>query len=267
MEPPLITYVQNPPIADLYRAFINGFSDYMIRFDMNETQFEETFLVRDQNQPSRSIVAYADGCPIAVMLSGVAHLDTGWVTRCGGLAVAPDYRHYGIANELMRRFDEHALGTRLLEVIQGNEPALALYERLGYKKVREIMYFQSVPTKTNATFEPESITELFDTYYPSATARPIWQADVRTTQQQTELVRVIEDGMTGALLFCGNSLLDVFGRDEDAEWLLRAAAAFAPVKVTLTSDRPVLLEAARRLGFVQDVIAQFELVKSGGNEP
>lgn len=85
MEPPLITYVQNPPIADLYRAFMNGFSDYMIRFDMNETQFEETFLVRDQNQPSRSIVAYADGCPIAVMLSGVAqdglHVVVAWRSR------------------------------------------------------------------------------------------------------------------------------------------------------------------------------------------
>jgi len=234
---------------------MDGFSDYMIRFDMNEAQFEAVFLVRDQNQPTRSVVAYADGRPVAVMLSGVAHLDTGWVTRCGGLAVAPDYRHLGIAHELMRQFDEQATGKRLLEVIQGNDPALALYDRLGYRVVREIMYFQSVPTA--------SMLELFDTYYPAAAHKPTWQVDVRTTQQQTELVRVVEGEKTGALLFRGNLLLDVFGRDEDAAWLLRAAAAEGPIRLTLTSDRPALLSAARQLGFVQDEIAQFEMIKPG----
>ena len=76
MMHPVITYVQGPPLQDLYRAFMDGFSDYMIRFDMNEARFESVFLVRDQNQPTRSVVAYADGRPVAVMLSGVAHLDT-----------------------------------------------------------------------------------------------------------------------------------------------------------------------------------------------
>lgn len=242
---------------------MDGFSDYMIRFDMDEARFESVFLVRDQNQPTRSVVAYADGRPVAVMLSGVAHLDTGWVTRCGGLAVAPDYRHLGIAHELMRQFDEQATGMCLLEVIQGNEPALALYERLGYRVVREIMYFQSVPTVTNATREQVPIRELFDAYYPAAGHKPIWQVDVRTTQQQTELVRVSEGETSGALLFRENLLLDVFGRDEDAEWLLRAAAAEGPIRLTLTSDRPALLMAARHLGFVQDEIAQFEMSKPG----
>lgn len=260
---PVITYVQHPPLQDLYRAFMDGFSDYMIRFDLDEARFESVFLVRDQNQPTRSVVAYADGRPVAVMLSGVAHLDTGWVTRCGGLAVAPDYRHLGIAHELMRQFDEQATGMRLLEVIQGNEPALALYERLGYRVVREIMYFQSAPTETNTTRERVPIRELFDTYYPAAGHKPIWQVDVRTTQQQTELVRVSEGETSGALLFRDNLLLDVFGRDEDAEWLLRAAAAEGPIRLTLTSDRPALLMAARHLGFVQDEIAQFEMSKPG----
>lgn len=261
MATPLLSYVQNPPLEDLYRAFMDGFSDYIIHFDMDEARFEEVFLVRDQNQPSRSIVAYAEGRPVAVMLSGVAHLDSEWVTRCGGLAVAPGFRQLGIANELMRRFDEQATGTRLLEVIQGNDRALTFYERLGYGIVREIMYFQSVPMETTATLETEPITALFDAYYPSATHRPIWQVDVRTTQQQAELIRIVEGDMSGALLFRGNLLLDVFGHDEDAEWLLRAAGAVRPIRLTLTSDRPAFVEAARRLGFIQDTVTQFEMIK------
>ncbi|TCI43192.1 GNAT family N-acetyltransferase [Exiguobacterium sp. SH3S2] len=256
-----ISYQQNAPLSDMYQAFMDGFSDYIIRFDMDAAGFESTFLVRDQNQPSRSIVAYADGRPVGVVLSGVAHLETGWVTRCGGLAVSPAFRKIGIARELMRRFDEQATGTRLLEVIQGNDSALALYERLGYETVREIFYFDSVPTETEATRAIEPIVTLFNRYYPSASHRPIWQTDARTTQQRAELVRITEGDKTGALLFRSGVLLDVFGRDEDAEWLLRAAAANGPIKLTLTSDRPALIEAARTLGFKQDAIAQFEMVK------
>lgn len=256
-----ITYQQNAPLSDMYQAFMDGFSDYMIRFDMDESRFEAVFLVRDQNQPSRSIVAYADGRPVGVILSGVAQLATGWVTRCGGLAVAPAFRKFGIARELMRRFDEQATGIRLLEVIQGNDPALALYERLGYEAVREIFYFESGPTETEAIRAIEPIVMLFDRYYPEASHQPIWQTDARTTQQRAELVRVTEGDKAGALLFRADVLLDVFGRDEDAEWLLRAAAANGPIKLTLTSDRPELIEAARTLGFKRDTIAQFEMVK------
>lgn len=256
-----ISYQQNAPLSDMYQAFMDGFSDYVIHFDMDEPRFEAVFLVRDQNQPSRSIVAYVDGRPVGVVLSGVSHLATGWVTRCGGLAVAPAFRKLGIARELMRRFDEQATGTRLLEVIQGNDRALALYEHLGYETVREIFYFQSIPIETEAIRTTEPIVTLFDRYYLEASHRPIWQTDVRTTQQRAELVRVTEGDKAGALLFREDALLDVFGRDEDAEWLLRSAAANGPIKLTLTSDRPELIEAARTLGFKQDSIAQFEMMK------
>lgn len=264
MPIPTISYEQNPSLSDMYRAFMAGFSDYMIRFDMGETEFESIFLVRDQNQPSRSIVSYIDGEPIGILLSGIAHLDSGWRTRCGGLAIAPGYRKLGIAQELMRRFDEQAKGTRLLEVIQGNESALRLYERLDYQIVREIRYYQSELTFSTATLEAIPIAELFERYYPSAVHRPIWQRDVRTTQQQATLIRVTEGERKGALLFRDAVLLDVFGRDEDALWLLQAAASKQPIHVTITSDRVALIDAAETLSFIKDDISQFEMVKAGG---
>ena len=261
MKTQAITYEQNPPISDLYKAFTAGFSDYIIQFQLDETAFEAVFLVRDQNQPSRSIVAYADGAPVGIVLSGIANLDSEWRTRCGGLAISPGYRHRGIAKELMRRFEEDAKGTRLLEVIQGNEPAFSFYKRLGYEVVREIFYFQSIPTESSATLETEPIQTLFDKAYKHAQHEPIWQQDARVTQQSTELVRVSEGEKEGLLLYRGNVLLDLFGRDEDAKWLLRAAASRHPIHMTLTSDRPALLMAAEDLGFVRGEIAQYEMMK------
>ncbi|WP_214774056.1 GNAT family N-acetyltransferase [Exiguobacterium sp. s37] len=255
------TYRQNPPIQDLYRAFMSGFSDYIIPFQFDEQTFEDVFLVRDQNQPSRSIVAYDGEIPVGVVLSGIAHLDSGWQTRCGGLAVAPHVRKAGVATELMRRFEEAAVGNRLLEVIQGNDAAVSLYERLGYETTREILYFQAVSLETNADMTSEPIQTLFDELYPAASHVPIWQRDVRVTQQAAELVKVVEGDRIGFLLYRDHVLLDVFGQAEEAEWLLRAAASRSPLHITLTSDRPEWVEAARRLGFVQDEIAQFEMVK------
>lgn len=256
-----ITYRQNPPIADLYKAFTDGFSDYIVQFDMDEATFESVFLVRDQNQPSRSIVAYVDNRPVGLMLSGIARLETGWVTRCGGLAIAPGYRRLGLAQEFMRRFDMQAEGTRLLEVIQGNDRALRLYYQLGYEVVREIFYYQSVQRDTTATVEPVPIQTLFEKVYPSANHHPIWQRDLRTTQQQATLLRVTEAGRSGFLLLRDHVLLDVFGRDEDAVWLLEAAASSHPLHMTLTSDRPAFIQAAETLGFVKGEIMQYEMVK------
>lgn len=256
-----LTYRQNPPLQDLYRAFMIGFSDYIIPFQFDEQTFEDVFLVRDQNQPSRSIVAYDGEEPVGVVLSGIAHLDSGWQTRCGGLAVAPHVRKLGVATELMQRFEEDAKGTRLLEVIQGNDAALSLYHRLGYKTTREIFYFQAVPLETTAHMTSEPIQTLFDQLYPAAQHVPIWQRDVRVTQQTSELVKVVEGNRTGFLLYRDHVLLDVFGDSEEAEWLLRAAASRAPLHITLTSDRPEWIEAARRLEFDQDEVSQFEMAK------
>lgn len=258
-----ITYKQNPPISDLYKAFMDGFSDYMIQFQLDEPGFESVFLVRDQNQPSRSIVAYADGQPIGVVLSGIANLDSGFRTRCGGLAIAPEFRHLGIAKELMRRFEVQAEGVPLLEVIKGNDPALALYKRLGYEVVREIFYFQSIQTETSATFETEPIQTLFEEAYSTIGHVPIWQQDARVTQQpaDVELVRVKEGEKEGLLLYRGNVLLDVFGEDDDAEWILQAAASRHPIQLTITSDRSSLLSAAKALGFKQGELSQYEMVK------
>ncbi|WP_214742298.1 GNAT family N-acetyltransferase [Exiguobacterium sp. s48] len=257
-----LTYRQNPPLQDLYRAFMTGFSDYIIPFQFDEQTFEDIFLVRDQNQPSRSIVAYDGETPVGVVLSGIAYLDSKWQTRCGGLAVAPHVRKLGVATELMQRFEAEAKGTRLLEVIQGNVAALSLYQRLGYKTTREILYFQAVSLETTANMTSEPIQTLFDEVYPAANHVPIWQRDVRLTQQAAELVKVVEGNRIGFLLYRDHVLLDVFGRAEEAEWLLRAAASRTPLHITLTSDRPEWVEAARRLGFVQDEITQFEMVKN-----
>ena len=55
------------------------------------------------------------------------------------VAVLPDYRRQGIAKEFMRQIEAYAIereaSAMMLEVELANEPAIKLYESLGYMKI------------------------------------------------------------------------------------------------------------------------------------
>ena len=63
-------------------------------------------------------------------------LDEGYISN---VAVGPDYRRAGIADALIDRLltlcREHELSFVTLEVRSGNKPAIALYEKHGFKTV------------------------------------------------------------------------------------------------------------------------------------
>ena len=62
--------------------------------------------------------------------------DEGYITN---VAVFPEYRRQGVAAKLLAVFENFARGNHLafltLEVREGNAPAIALYEKLGFREV------------------------------------------------------------------------------------------------------------------------------------
>lgn len=121
--------------TELFNA---AYEDYVIPFQVDERRlrFIERAFGHDLDA---SLVAVADdGTKI-----GFANLardgSDGWV---GGVGVVPAHRGSGVGEALMRRLHDAARGLGLervwLEVIMENEPALRLYEKLGYERVREL---------------------------------------------------------------------------------------------------------------------------------
>ncbi|MBX2998230.1 MAG: GNAT family N-acetyltransferase [Caldilineaceae bacterium] len=132
-------------ISEICQGFNLGFSDYKY-----STSFDPIGM---QRFLERSGIEIAD---CAVMLAhwddrwrpvGVALLaiegDESW---CGGLAVAPDFRRRRGAERLMHTIQAQARrrgAARLrLEVLAENEPARALYRRLGYVETRELLMWE-----------------------------------------------------------------------------------------------------------------------------
>ena len=81
------------------------------------------------------IVAEVDGkmvgsCGISPMFGRMSHVGV------LGISVKEGYRGIGVGVDLMKEAEKHAIHMRLksvkLEVFENNEPAIALYEKMGY---------------------------------------------------------------------------------------------------------------------------------------
>lgn len=70
----------------------------------------------------------------------------GWTARIAGMGVAPQMRGRGLGERVMREAveDAEARGDRemVLEVFEQNEPAVALYEKLGFRARRRLFGYR-----------------------------------------------------------------------------------------------------------------------------
>lgn len=93
-----------------------------------------------------SLLALAEDGGVLGYLFFTAVLDEGGVDN---IAVRPEARRQGIASALLDAFHrygrEHGLGSLFLDVRPSNQEALALYEKLGYRKVGRRKNYYLVP--------------------------------------------------------------------------------------------------------------------------
>ena len=152
--------------ADLAALFTAAYQGYFVPFAVDEATFGFMVEVFDLDL-TESLVAVDDRGPV-----GLANLGRrGRRTWLGGVGVVPERRRQGIGEVLTRELVERAraLGAdeMVLEVIVENEPAIGLYEKLGFVRVRELEVL-SVAASASGNAEAEDV--------PVAAARSIVRA-------------------------------------------------------------------------------------------
>ena len=115
----------------VHAAFIAAFSDYVVPLSPTREQLLEMFTRRGW-VPEASIAAFDDDQLVAFTLNGVEKnraYDT-------GTGVVPTHRHHGLGREVMRAcyplLREHGCCEYVLEVLEANERAYALYLAEGF---------------------------------------------------------------------------------------------------------------------------------------
>ena len=201
-------------LAQLAALFSAGYEGYYVPIHVDEAAL--AFMVSSWDiDLSRSCVALRDDERLGVTMLGVRG-DRGWI---GGLGVVVGERRSGVGRALMEAVLAHAPAEVSLEVIEQNEPAIGLYESLGFERTRILEVWsltEEPPAAAARTVEP----------------RPLGQSDLPWQRADaslpTEYERIEVDG--GAALIRVNgpriSVLQLEARDESAaEELLAAARA------------------------------------------
>jgi GNAT superfamily N-acetyltransferase len=195
-------------IDELAALFNAGYEGYVVPFRIDASQLEN-MIAAWQIDLARSRVAPGQG----VALLGIRG-DRGWI---GGLGVVPAARRHGVGRALMNAVLAEAPSEVTLEVIEQNEPAIRLYEDLGFERVRilEVWSLDAEPPPADVRdAEPSPVGE---------TDLP-WQRADESLRPGYERLEV--DGGAAVIRGAGGtiSLLQLRAENADAARALVAAA-------------------------------------------
>jgi len=135
-----INSASNYPLPDLTDFLNLGFENYFVPIQFNMSQFV-TMLRKDSIDLDSSRVLLIDDEP-----SGIALITRrGWTSRLAAMGISRQMRGKGAGSWFMekliqeaRQRDDHEM---VLEVIEQNEPAVKLYQKLGFQTVRRLVGF------------------------------------------------------------------------------------------------------------------------------
>ncbi|NTX04101.1 GNAT family N-acetyltransferase [Myxococcus sp. CA040A] len=220
---------------------------------------------------------------ISLMESRVARVDGEWaglvlmarrgrVSRVAGMGIIPSRRGQGLGGEMLRPLmaEARARGDArmVLEVIEQNAPAVKLYERLGFRRVRRLVGFVGTPTPESGALEEVGLQEcarLLPDGLP-------WQLDAATVRGLSSPARAFRLGPACAVvadisaptLGVRSFVVEPESRGQGAGLrLLRALAAAHPGKALAVSA--VVPEGLCErfflgAGFTHPALSQLELV-------
>jgi len=123
--------------AELAATFTAGYEGYFMPLAVDADAFR--FLARSFDYDLDASRVVRDGNESVGLVMVARRGEDGWI---GGVAVVPDLRRTGLGRQLMEAAaaEARARGVKQLwlEVLVQNTPAIGLYERLGYERVREL---------------------------------------------------------------------------------------------------------------------------------
>ena len=200
--------------AKLYDAFIEAFSDYVVPFALTETQFRNHINLNAVDL--ERTVGYVEGDRLAgFSLNGFGEWDGRSTVYDAGTGVVPARRRQGVSKAMfdlmLPIFVEQGIEQFLLEVVTTNTGAISLYEKLGFRPVRELALLQCDGEINSPIQAPQDveIREIEDPDWHHLTTfwdgKPSWQNSVNAIDRSRKLKRILgaysNDKCVGYIIF------------------------------------------------------------------
>jgi ribosomal protein S18 acetylase RimI-like enzyme len=250
------------PPADRAELFNAGYEGYLVPFHLDVAALEFMDDAFDLDLDA-SRIAYREGEPVGLGNLGVRGEDA-WI---GGVGVIAPARRSGIGETLMLALHEQARERGVqrvwLEVIVENTAAFALYEKLGYREVRDVEVW-SLPAGEEDTDAVREVpaAEAQAGIRELGGARAPWQRADETIANYGDARGLATDA--GAAVFRAGGAVQLIQAAGDVEPFLRFLRGLGAVSVlNLPEDDPAA-PALRSLG-AKAVIRQHEMLLDLGN--
>lgn len=231
------TELTSGELAELFTAAYEG---YFVPFRVDEARLAQMVDAFDIDL-ARSLVAWYDGARVGLANLGLR----GERTWLGGVGVVASHRRRGLGELLTRRLMDNArdAGARemVLEVIVENTPAIALYDKLGFRTVRRL----EVLALRAAEGEPADEAEPAEARRRIAAGRrdpEPWQREDATVDNLDGIRAVTIGGATAVYRMEGErvNLLQAVGGSEDLPRLVAALRARGSIlALNYPADGPV----------------------------
>jgi GNAT superfamily N-acetyltransferase len=244
------------PPAERAELFNAAYEGYLIPFHVDVATLEFMDRAFDLDLDA-SRIAFCDGEPAGLGNLGVRGEDA-WI---GGVGVVADARRSGVGEALMRALHEQARerGVRRvwLEVIVENSGAFALYEKLGYRTVRDVEVW-SLPAEADVSSAREvPATEAHARIRELGSEREPWQRADETVANYGDARGLATDD--AAALFRAGAAVQLLQLAGEAEPFLRFLRGLGTVSVlNLPEDDPAA-PVLRSLGATV-VVRQHEML-------
>jgi ribosomal protein S18 acetylase RimI-like enzyme len=240
--------------ADLFNAAYEG---YLLPFHVDVTTLELMDGAFDLDLDA-SRIAFRDSEPAGLGNLGVRGEDA-WI---GGVGVVAAARRSGVGEALMRALHEQARerGVRRvwLEVIVENSGAFALYEKLGYRTVRDVEVWSLPAAEEDVSAVREvPATEAHARIRELRSEREPWQRADETVANYGDARGLATDD--AAALFRAGAAVQLLQLAGEAEPLLRLLRGLGTVSVLNVPEDDPATPALRSLGATV-VVRQHEML-------
>jgi GNAT superfamily N-acetyltransferase len=143
-----LTTLENVAMSEITKALNEGFSDYILKFNATE-EYLTTRWRGGRVNLSLSVGGWVDGKLEGLLVSGIDDWEGVLTAFNIATCVAPLARGNHFTSKaydfLIPKLEEIGVKQLMLEVIQGNDQAIPVYERIGFKNARGLLCFSGEP--------------------------------------------------------------------------------------------------------------------------
>ncbi|WJY28097.1 GNAT family N-acetyltransferase [Sporosarcina trichiuri] len=129
-----------------HALFNRAFEGYLVPMHLTLDAFISRFGQHGLS-PEVSIAAFDGDVPVGIVLQGIRETGGRVISWNGGTGIVPEYRGRKLGQPLMEAAEmlltDRNVGVATLESISGNEAAIALYERCGYRITDRLQFLQA----------------------------------------------------------------------------------------------------------------------------